>query len=126
MCLRKTDNKTCKYQNSWIKKRDLAVGPFTRSSSVAIIQVQVCHFCREWTRCVGEVSVRDKADEADHAVIIPGDDQIGVTRSVRVAVTELADFADKPGEKLNFKTKSMRKGILHTFMHIKMKWKSSI
>ena len=66
---------------------------------MAIIQVQVCHFCREWTRCVGEVSVRDKAGEADHAAIIPGDDQIGVTRSVRVAVTELADFADKPGEK---------------------------
>ena len=59
----------------------------------------MCHFCRKWTGCVGEVSVRDKAGEADHAAIIPGDDQIGVTRSVGVAVAELADFADKPGEK---------------------------
>ena len=70
---------------------------------MAIIQDKVCHFCRKWTGCVGEVSVRDKAGEADHAAIIPGDDQISVTRSVRVAVTELADFTDKPGEKLNNK-----------------------
>ena len=103
MSLRKTDNKHSKNQNSWVKEDDLAVGSFARSSSMAIIQVQFYHFCGEWTRCVGEVSVRDKAGEADHAAIIPGDDQIGVTRSVRVAVAELADFADKPGEKLNFK-----------------------
>ena len=93
------NNKHSKNQNSWVKEDDLAVGPFARSSSVAIIQVQVCHFCREWTRFVGEVSVRDKAGEADHAAIIPGNDQICVTRSVRIAITELADFADKPGEK---------------------------